>query len=491
MPSAPQLKVVRKLTILTAAVSPAALAFGSGGTAMAAPAGPDVIAPRSHPVAGHVRAYVRPGSRTTRVSFSIDGRRVDVDRRAPFRYGKRGLLNTRKLRNGRHRLTIRVRDQGKTHTVRRTLRVRNRGARSSARRSSPPTVAWRAPGNTATVSGVLRGTACEVMAWDDRRVRRVRFYVDGKRVGTARYAPYICAIDTTKLSDGPHSLRAIAVDSSRKRTELTRRINVRNARQAAPDAAGTAAGRSETPSGASWADEFNGAAGSSPDRSKWAFDTGGSWQNGTELQQYTDRPENVAHDGNGNLAITTRRETYSGSDGVSRDYTSARIKTQGKFSFRYGRVEARMKIPVRKGLLPAFWTLGTDIDSVGWPESGEIDLMEVPGSDQYGEAGSVQYHLHGPGADPGAMVRPSDDIHQNWHTYGMIWTPDAVKFTFDGQVRSTMTKEQLGGAWRAFQKDHFLIFNTAVGNSWTGAPDGSTPFPATMLIDWVRYFPGG
>ena len=441
-----------------------------------------------------VRAYVKPGSKTTRVSFSINGRRVDVDRKGPYRYGQRGLLDTRKLRNGRHRLTIRVRDNGKTRTIERVLRVRNRGARASARAGSAPNVEWMAPAAGATVSGTLSGTACEVKAWDDGAVRRVRFSVDGNEVGVERYAPYTCTIDTRKLSDGEHTLRAVAVDNRRRTAEATRKIVVRNGAATPQPPASPAPAPAPAPapgdpgSGidptASWSDEFNAAAGSLPNSSKWTFDTGGQWQNGTEHQYYTNRASNASHDGNGNLAITTRRESYGG-----RNYTSARIKTQGKFAFRYGKVEARMKIPVQHGLLPAFWTLGTDIDSVGWPESGEIDIVEVPGSDQWGEAGSVQYHLHGPGKSQGAMIWPPAGIDQNWHTYGMIWSPDAVKFTFDGQVRATMTREQMGTAWRSFQKNHFLIFNTAVGNSWTGGADGTTQFPSTMLIDWVRFHP--
>jgi beta-glucanase (GH16 family) len=236
-----------------------------------------------------------------------------------------------------------------------------------------------------------------------------------------------------------------------------------------------------------WSDEFDGAAGTRPNRSKWTFDTGGRWQNGTELQQYTDRPANAAHDGKGNLRITARRETYTGRDGVRRRYTSARITTHGRFSFRYGKVEARLKIPVRSGLLPAFWTLGTDVHSAGWPASGEIDVMEVPGSDRWGETGSVQYHLHGPGGSKGALIRPPDGIHAQWHTYGAVWTRNAVRFTFDGRVRRTITRAQFGRGWRAFRKRHFLILNIAVGNSWTGAPRRAERFPATMLVDWVRY----
>src|SRR5579863_7266241 len=123
-----------------------------------------------------------------------------------------------------------------------------------------------------------------------------------------------------------------------------------------------------------WSDEFNGANGSPVDSSKWVQETGGGGWGNEELEYYTNRPQNAFLQ-NGNLVIKALEEKYSGSDGVSRNYTSARLKTQGKFSQTYGRFEARIKIPRGQGIWPAFWMLGADIDQVPWPACGEIDIM--------------------------------------------------------------------------------------------------------------------
>ena len=127
-----------------------------------------------------------------------------------------------------------------------------------------------------------------------------------------------------------------------------------------------------------WADEFDGAPGSGVDAERWKHDTGGGGWGNNELQTYTSRTSNAAHDGNA-LVITARRETLTGADGITRDYTSARILTAGRFTVTYGKIEARLKIPVGKGIWPAFWLLGNDIGSVGWPACGEIDVMENVG----------------------------------------------------------------------------------------------------------------
>ena len=141
-----------------------------------------------------------------------------------------------------------------------------------------------------------------------------------------------------------------------------------------------------------WSDEFNGANGSPVDSSKWVQETGGGGWGNEELEYYTNRPQNAFLQ-NGNLVIKAVEEKYSGSDGVSRNYTSARLKTQGKFSQTYGRFEARIKIPRGQGIWPAFWMLGADIDQVPWPACGEIDIMENIGK----EPTIVHGTIHGPG----------------------------------------------------------------------------------------------
>jgi len=140
-----------------------------------------------------------------------------------------------------------------------------------------------------------------------------------------------------------------------------------------------------------WSDELSGPDGASPDSSKWTYDVGGNGWGNNELEYYTNRTKNAQIQG-GNLMITAQKETYAGSDGVTRNYTSARLKTQGLFSQAYGRFEARIKIPAGQGMWPAFWMLGNDITYNGWPKCGEIDIMENIGK----EPGTVHGSLHGP-----------------------------------------------------------------------------------------------
>src|SRR5271163_3611012 len=140
-----------------------------------------------------------------------------------------------------------------------------------------------------------------------------------------------------------------------------------------------------------WRDEFSGPDGSSPDSKKWTYDLGGKGWGNNELESYTDRKENARVE-KGNLVITAQKETFTGADGVTRDYTSARLKTQGLFVQKYGRIEARIKIPEGQGMWPAFWMLGQDITTAGWPKCGEIDIMENVGK----EPGTIHGSLHGP-----------------------------------------------------------------------------------------------
>ncbi len=244
----------------------------------------------------------------------------------------------------------------------------------------------------------------------------------------------------------------------------------------------------------SWSDEFNGADGSSPDSSKWTYDTGvggNGWGN-NELETYTNRTKNAQIQG-GNLVITTVKETYADpSDGVMRNYTSARLKTQNLFSQAYGRFEARIKIPAGQGMWPAFWMLGKDIVAVGWPKCGEIDIMENIGK----EPGIVHGSLHG----PSTVARTSDasapfslpagqNFAADFHLYAVEWEPGTVRFYVDSNLYATFNSSQwpAGGTW-AFDHPFFIILNVAVGGDWPGAPDNSTIFPQQMLVDYVRVY---
>ena len=142
-----------------------------------------------------------------------------------------------------------------------------------------------------------------------------------------------------------------------------------------------------------WSDEFDGPAGARVDPARWVTLTGGHGFGNNELQSYTDRAENASLSGDGQLLIHARREPFQGADGIAREYTSARLKTQGRFEQMYGRFEARLQIPRGQGIWPAFWMMGADLATVGWPRCGEIDIMENIGK----EAATVHATIHGPG----------------------------------------------------------------------------------------------
>jgi len=239
-----------------------------------------------------------------------------------------------------------------------------------------------------------------------------------------------------------------------------------------------------------WDDEFNGAKGDVPDRSKWVIETGGDGWGNNELEYYTNRVENVQVS-QGNLIITARREGYSDSQGVFRGYTSARLKTLGKFSQRYGRFEARIKIPAGQGVWPAFWLLGDDITQVKWPNCGEIDIMENIGK----EPGTIHGTIHGPGysGDKGigsAYTLPdAKKFADDYHLFAVEWEPQVIRFYVDDKLYATRTPADLppGTKW-VFDHPFFLVLNLAVGGDWPGEPDVHTKFPQSMLVDYVRVY---
>ena len=239
-----------------------------------------------------------------------------------------------------------------------------------------------------------------------------------------------------------------------------------------------------------WSDEFNGPNGSLPDPHKWSIVQDGSGFGNQELEYYTDRPANL-HLENGRLAITALREHYTGPDGVSREYTSARLQTASHFQQKYGRFEARIKLPKGQGFWPAFWMLGSDFPSVGWPACGELDIMENVGF----EPGKVHGTLHGPGYSgnnplTGAYTLPNHEVMSNgFHVFAVDWGPDAIRFYVDGHLYETQTVDSIPSSKRwVFDHPFYLLLNLAVGGAWPGNPDQTTPFPATMLVDYVRVY---
>jgi beta-glucanase (GH16 family) len=238
-----------------------------------------------------------------------------------------------------------------------------------------------------------------------------------------------------------------------------------------------------------WSDEFQGPAGTSPNPQNWNFDTGGGGWGNKELESYTSRPTNAELDGKGDLAITARAETYTGSDEITRHYTSARLQTLNKFQFQYGLAEARIQVPAGQGLLPAFWMLGDEAyeSSGAWPGCGEIDAMEVLGS----EPNVVNGTLHAPWSfapnGVGGTMESPTPLSAGFHVYGVEWAPERISFLLDGVAYKTITPSDLppGAAW-PFDHPFFLLLNLAVGGEWPGPPNASTQFPARMLVNWVR-----
>ncbi|GAB1340517.1 hypothetical protein ACE1SV_71070 [Streptomyces sp. E-15] len=243
---------------------------------------------------------------------------------------------------------------------------------------------------------------------------------------------------------------------------------------------------------ATFSDTFDGPAGSAVDSSKWTLETGDNVNN-HERQYYTSGAKNAALDGQGHLVITAREENPSGYQCWygSCEYTSARLNTAGKFSAKYGHVEARMKIPRGQGMWPAFWMLGTS--GGGWPDSGEVDVMENVGKNPSAVYGTI----HGPGYSGSGGIGDSYSLPGGgafadaFHTYAIDWAPDSISWSVDGKVYQRRTPDDLGGKNWVFNAPFFLILNLAVGGDWPGEPDGSTQFPQQLVVDSVSVTTGG
>ncbi|GLZ76293.1 hydrolase [Actinorhabdospora filicis] len=239
-----------------------------------------------------------------------------------------------------------------------------------------------------------------------------------------------------------------------------------------------------------FSDDFNGAAGTAPDPAKWRHDIGGSGWGNNELEYYTDRTDNASLDGAGNLVITARRDN-PGNYGCwygTCQYTSARLLTAQTFTQAYGRFETRMKLPRGQGMWPAFWMLGDNIGSAGWPNSGEIDVMENVGF----EPSTVHGTIHGPGYSGGAGVGAGYTLPNGqkfsdaFHTFAVDWSPGAIAWSVDGIQYSRKTPADIGGNQWVFDHPFFMIMNLAVGGNWPGNPDAATTFPQQLVVDYVR-----
>ena len=234
-----------------------------------------------------------------------------------------------------------------------------------------------------------------------------------------------------------------------------------------------------------WSDEFDGAAGELPNPANWVFDVGtgeGGWGN-EELEYYTDRPDNASLDGNGNLVMTALSESFAGSA-----FTSSRIKTEGLFEQSYGRFAARIKMPYGPGLWPAFWLLGNNIETVGWPQCGEIDVMEARGQ----EPNIIHGTVHGPGYSAGAAITDSfgfenDRFDVDFHVFAVEWGENYIDYYVDDTLYQRITPDDVTGEW-VYDHPFFIVLNVAVGGNYVGFPTPDTPFPQTMTIDYVRVY---
>ena len=234
-----------------------------------------------------------------------------------------------------------------------------------------------------------------------------------------------------------------------------------------------------------WNDEFDGEA---IDKSKWTYDigTGSSGWGNNEWEYYTDRKEN-AYVKDGILHIRAQKEDYKGSK-----YTSARMLTKGKFAFKYGTVEARIALPTGKGIWPAFWMLGENFDTVGWPACGEIDIIEAVNSENivYGTnhwANGSEYATYGNNTGNYRNQRHELDITQ-FHTYKFTWDEKYIRMFVDDFMYHEILIEGNTGDTEEFHKPFFFILNVAVAGNWPGFEVDDTQFPNEMLVDYIRVY---
>jgi beta-glucanase (GH16 family) len=256
-----------------------------------------------------------------------------------------------------------------------------------------------------------------------------------------------------------------------------------------------------------WSDEFSnsGTSNALPDSKTWAYDTGFRCCGNNELEIYCAASSTTSpcDPNNPNAYIDTTGILHViGRNPSGTTYTSARLKTQGLFSFMYGRIEAKMKLPESQGMWPAFWLLGNNIATIGWPACGELDVMEhidgsnppasqgatPPGYDWI--AGSVHGGTSSNEANGTQQYHPNGFSAADWHTYGMIWSKGQVQYYVDdpSNVYAAFTPANFPGTWPFDQGPQFIILNLAVGGDWPGSPDATTVFPGDMQVDYVRIY---
>ena len=304
----------------------------------------------------------------------------------------------------------------------------------------------------------------------------IHYSVDGSAPSTSSlrfFAPFLVASNLT--------VKAIATASGKSTSNIT-------SQSFAPNIA---------PGTLVWSDEFSNSTGANaqPNPLVWGYDTGNNGFGNHEFEDY------CAWGSSATPCSIANPNAYVGTDAslhiVARQpsagvYTSARMKTQGLFSFQYGRIEARMKLPEGQGMWPAFWLLGNNIVTVHWPVCGELDVMEHINGSNPQNAGYdwVAGSIHGTGLDGTTHYHPAGFNAADWHIYGMIWSKGQIQYYVDNpaNIYATFTPSTLAGTWPFDAGPQFVILNLAVGGNWPGSPDATTVFPAELLVDYVRVY---
>lgn len=302
---------------------------------------------------------------------------------------------------------------------------------------------------------------------------------------------YVPVADTSAKSSASDSSKKISADSSNAGTpnsnQESSEADAFSSSAAAPASSAPATPTSNTATDENllWSDEFEGSA---IDENKWGYNIGmgeNGWGN-SELEYYTNRPENV-YVKDGMLHIRAQKEDYEG-----QKYTSTRLLSQNKFTFTYGTVEARIALPVGKGIWPAFWMLGENIEDISWPACGEIDIIEaindesiVYGTHHWAHEGSHAQYGNSTADHHGSSTKI--DISE-FHIYKMVWNKEFIEMYVDDFMYQKIDITDAAGEMGTFHKPFFFILNVAVGGSWPGFDIDDSQFPTEMQVDYIRVY---
>lgn len=420
---------------------------------------------------GATLAQIAVGVAPTGVAVSADGARVYVANRSS---GTVSAIDT---------ATNTVVSTMKVGTSPQAIAVSGDGSRLYVTNSDSNTVSVLNPTTGATVATIVVGS----------KPYGVAISRDGSLVYVANSDATVSVIDaktatkltgTLRTETGTGSMIAMSADGTRVYVTNTAgtTIRVTNLVHAADPPPSNVVSPSQLDS-TGFLDDFTGAAGTRPSSSIWGYHLGAGGDSG-QLEAFTDSIKNASLDGAGNLVITAIKEPIQVPGYGTFDYSSAFLTTQGKVDFTYGTIAARIQMPVEQGLTSAFWTLGSDIQTLGWPTGGELDIVELANDGVY--SGST---LHGPGGYALPVQTPVD-ITTGYHTFWMRWEPNRIVTGVDETTMAVYTPDSLapGTPWTFNDRSMFAILSLHVGGPY-GAPDNSTSLPASMLVDWVSYTP--